>query len=152
MAEKKKTKAPRTKKPPVLFAKTQKLVKAIEKELGSTFVSYWTSPSGSVCENDVVGFYGILQKLGPQEQLNLFIKSSGGSGRASLLIVNLLRQYAERMTVCLPLECASAATMIALGADEIHMGPLAYLTAIDTSLTHDVAPRREDPTLGTRRV
>jgi hypothetical protein len=39
-----------------------------------------------------------------------------------------------------PLNCVSAATMIALGADEIRMGPLAYLSAVDTSLTHDLSP------------
>ena len=30
--------------------------------------------------------------------------------------------------------------MMALGADEIKMGPLAYLTAVDTSLTHALSP------------
>jgi hypothetical protein len=30
--------------------------------------------------------------------------------------------------------------MIALGADEIHMGPLAFLTAVDTSLRHELSP------------
>jgi hypothetical protein len=54
--------------------------------------------------------------------------------------VNLLRRYAKRLVAVLPLECASAATMVALGADEIHMGPLAFLTAVDTSLTHDLSP------------
>ena len=39
-----------------------------------------------------------------------------------------------------PLNCASAATMLALGADRIGMGPLSYLTAVDTSLEHDLSP------------
>ena len=30
--------------------------------------------------------------------------------------------------------------MIALGADEIHMGLLAYLTAVDTAITHSLSP------------
>ena len=30
--------------------------------------------------------------------------------------------------------------MLALGADTIVMGPLSYLTAVDTSLEHDLAP------------
>jgi hypothetical protein len=81
-----------------------------------------------------------MERLGHQKKLNLFIKSNGGDGTASLRIVNLLRGYADRVIVHLPLECASAATMIALGADEIHMGPLAYLTAVDTSITHDLSP------------
>lgn len=34
--------------------------------------------------------------------------------------------------------------MLALGADSIRMGPLAYLTAIDTSITHDLSPIDRD--------
>ena len=59
---------------------------------------------------------------------------------ASLRMVHLLRQYTSRLTVLAPLNCASAATMLALGADAIGMGPLSYLTAVDTSLEHDLSP------------
>jgi hypothetical protein len=59
---------------------------------------------------------------------------------ASLRLVHLLRRYARRLTVIAPLNCASAATMLALGADTIQMGPLSYLTAVDTSLEHDLSP------------
>lgn len=126
--------------PPVLFSETQVLVNKIEKNLGCVFLSYWNTPSGSVSSNVVYGFYDLLQKIGPQEHIALMIKSSGGSGTASLRIINLLRQYAKKITVYLPLECASAATMMALGADEIVMGPLSYLTPVDTSITHDLSP------------
>lgn len=34
--------------------------------------------------------------------------------------------------------------MIALGAEDIQMGPVAYLTAVDTSLTHDLSPIDRD--------
>ena len=37
-----------------------------------------------------------------------------------------------------------SATMLALGADEIHMGPLAFLTAVDTFITHDLSPVDKD--------
>jgi hypothetical protein len=127
-------------KPPILFSETQKIVTAIEKKLGATFISYWDGPNGSVCQDDVLTFYALLRHLGPQRNLALFIKSDGGTGMASLRIVHLLRQYCQRITVLAPLNCVSAATMIALGADEIQMGPLAYLSAVDTSLTHDLSP------------
>ena len=128
------------KKPPILFDKTQEIVRQLEKRLSRTFVAYWTSTSGSVCQNDVVGFNEILQKIGSQKEIALFIKSSGGSGRAALRLVHLLRQFSPRLTALIPLECASAATMLALGADEIRMGSIAYLTAVDTSITHDLSP------------
>ena len=36
------------------------------------------------------------------------------------------------------------ATMMAIGANQIHMGPMAYLSAVDTSLTHDLSPLDRD--------
>ena len=39
---------------------------------------------------------------------------------------------------------APSATMVALGANEIHMGPMAHLSAVDTSLTHDHSPIDRD--------
>lgn len=128
------------KKPPVLFSETQKIILQIQKKLQGTFLAYWNSPNGSVCQNDVVGFYELLRQIGDQERILLFVKSDGGAGKASLRIVHLLRQHSQHLTVLVPLNCVSAATMIALGANEIRMGPLAYLSAVDTSLTHDLSP------------
>src|ERR1051325_1990283 len=110
------------KKPPVLFNKTQEIVRALEKKLGGAFITYWNSPNGSVCQNDVVGLYEIVQSLGDHEQLYILVKSDGGDGQASLRMVHLLRQHTKRLVALIPLEAASAATMLALGADEIRMG------------------------------
>ena len=128
------------KTPPVLFEKTQALLERIQKGVDGTFLSYWTSTSGSVCDNDVMALHAILDARGPQERIALLVKSDGGSGMASLRLVHLLRRYTNRLTVIAPLNCASAATMLALGADTIQMGPLSYLTAVDTSLEHDLSP------------
>ncbi len=128
------------KTPPLLFEKTQALCDRIQKKVDGAFLSYWTSTSGSVCDNDVMALQAILEPRGPQERIALLVKSDGGSGMASLRLVHLLRRYAKRLTVIAPLNCASAATMLALGADTIQMGPLSYLTAVDTSLEHDLSP------------
>jgi hypothetical protein len=82
----------------------------------------------------------LLEATGPQQRIALLVKSDGGSGMAALRLVHLLRRYSRRLTVIAPLNCASAATMLALGADTIQMGPLSYLTAVDTSLEHDLSP------------
>lgn len=127
-------------KPPVLFDQTQQLIRAVQAELGAMFLAYWNSPNGSVCNNDVIGFYEMLRQVGRQDVLYLFIKSDGGDGTSSLRIIHLLRQYAEKLVAVAPLNCVSAATMLALGADEIQMGPLAHLSAVDTSIRHDLSP------------
>jgi hypothetical protein len=131
---------PRIKKPPLLVAKTQQIIQRIEKELNATFLAYWNSTNGSVCQNDVIGLYEVLQTIGAKKKIVLFIKSDGGNGKAALRMIHLLRQYAEKLEAMVVLNCASAATMIALGADEVFMGPLAYFTAVDTSITHDLSP------------
>jgi hypothetical protein len=130
----------RVKTPPLLIAKTQSLLKKIQPKVEGALVTYWTSTSGSVCDNDVLALQELLQDLGPQRQITLVVKSDGGSGMAALRMVHLLRQYTRRLTLLAPLNCASAATMLALGADRIGMGPLSYLTAVDTSLEHDLSP------------
>ncbi|MEN8188727.1 MAG: ATP-dependent Clp protease proteolytic subunit [Thermodesulfobacteriota bacterium] len=128
------------KQPPVLFNKTQNIIREIQDLLGAPFLAYWNSPKGSVCDNDVVAFYELLETIGKQKKIYLFIKSDGGDGEASLRIMNLVRQYCKKVIALVPLECASAATMMAIGSNEIKMGPMAHLSAVDTSLTHELSP------------
>lgn len=128
------------KKPPILYLETQKIIKSIQGQLEGDFLSYWISDQGSLVQGDVLSLYKILNKKKRAKELNLFIKSGGGSGKGALRIIHLLRNFYKKITALVPLECASAATMLVLGSDEIRMGPLAYLTAIDTSITHDLSP------------
>lgn len=131
-------------KPPVLFQETQKLIKKIQSAKKIKILSYWNSVRGSICQDDVSSVYEIIKDWPVQEKIYLFIKSDGGDGKASLRIINLLREHTKKLIVLIPGECSSAATIMALGADEIHMGPLAFLSAVDTSLTHDLSPVDKD--------
>lgn len=134
----------KVKQPPILFDKTQAIIRELNKKLGAMLITYFNNPRGSVCHDDVLALFELLEKIGRQKEIYLFIKSSGGNGQASLRLVNLLRQYCEKVIALIPLECASAATMISLGANEIYMGPMAYLTPVDTSLTHALSPIDRD--------
>lgn len=134
----------RIQRPPVKFKETQQIVRKLGARLDGIFISYWNNPRGAVCHNDAIAIYNMLEGIGHRDTVYLFLKSDGGNGQASLRIVNLLRQYFKNIHALVPLECASAATMIALGANTIHMGPMSYLTAIDTSLTHDLSPTDRD--------
>lgn len=128
------------KKPPVLFNQTQKVIASIESKLDGDFLTYWTSSNSRIVDEDVIAFFGALRNRENKSKLYFFVKSDGGSGEGSLRIVNLLRRYYKHITALVPLDCASAATMLVLGADVIQMGPLGYLSAIDTSIKHDLSP------------
>lgn len=130
----------RVKTPPVLVDKTQKVIASLSGMVDGTFLTYWTSEYGAVCSNDVQAMHEVLRTVRPSDHVTLFVKSAGGDGTSALRLVHLLREHVKKLTVVVPLECASAATMLALGADEIQMGPLAFLTPVDTSLEHQLGP------------
>jgi len=136
--------SPKIKQPPVLFSKTQTAIAQLSELLGGPLITYWNNPRGSICADDVVVMNEILARQGWNDTLYLFIKSNGGNGQASLRIINLIRQYCKNLVALVPLECASAATMITLGANQIQMGPTAYLTAVDTALNHALSPLDRD--------
>jgi hypothetical protein len=144
MEEKNEKQGVKIKQPPVLFNRTQGVIGQLARLLGGPVVTYWNNPRGSVCHSDVVALYEVLQNVGQHETIYLFLKSGGGSGQVSLWLINLLRQHCRELVALVPLECASAATMVALGADRILMGPTAYLTAVDTSLNHALSPLDRD--------
>jgi hypothetical protein len=132
------------KAPPVLVAETQAKIAELSQRLDAPLICYWISEHGSICHNDVVAMNEILKGIDRCKILYLFIKSDGGNGQVSLRLVNLLRRKCQRLVALVPLNCESAATMLALGADEIHMGPMAFLTAVDTSIRHDMSPIDKD--------
>lgn len=130
--------------PPVLFERSQAVLSRLSAALDQPVIAYWHAQNGSVCASDVIALYGIVRRMGAHRRAALFIKSDGGSGEAALRMVNVLRQNVDDLTALVPLECASAATMLALGANRILMGPLGHLSAVDTSLTHDLSPIDRD--------
>ncbi|MCS7064006.1 MAG: hypothetical protein NZM04_08215 [Methylacidiphilales bacterium] len=120
--------------------KTQHLIRKIQAVFELPLLIYWTSSGGSICHNDVVAMSRLLVDWKSAGRVALFLKSDGGNPEAALRLVHLLRQRFSHITLLAPFECASAATMVALGANEIYMGPTSYLTAVDTSLKHDLSP------------
>jgi hypothetical protein len=54
--------------------------------------------------------------------------------------MHILRSHYRHVTAFLPFICASAGTLAALGADEIRMGPGAYLSPVDSALDHPLCP------------
>ncbi len=90
-------------------------------------------------EEDVIGvFHEILETLGEQEKIDLFIYSRGGSTIVPLPLVRLIRKYCQKLGVLVPFRAHSAATMICVGADEIYMTRKAELGPVDPQLNISV--------------
>ena len=128
------------KKPPFLYLTTQKRIKELEIELGCPVLVYFKPSNSNIWTEDMYAILECFKIIGKQKKLALYIRSDGGSGMTSLRIINLLRSYVGELILLAPSECASAATMLALGCDEIQMGPVSSLSPVDSSLTHSLSP------------
>jgi len=69
-----------------------------------------------------------------QKAIDVLIHSSGGDGLAAWKLMSVLRERFEKVAVLVPFMAFSAATMFALGADEIVMHPHASLGPIDPQI------------------
>jgi Serine dehydrogenase proteinase len=94
-------------------------------------------PVDSIDANDLDQIYAALLELNPDRTKNvlLVLLSRGGSIEPAYQISKLCKSFAkERFVVVVPRHAKSAATLIAIGADEIHIGPLGQLGPIDPQL------------------
>ena len=83
---------------------------------------------------DVAGFMEAVSNIDERE-LDLVLHSPGGSAEAAESIVEYLRSRFDHIRAFVPVAAMSAATMVALGADEVVMGAHSQLGPIDPQFT-----------------
>lgn len=94
-------------------------------------------PQNSVDSADLNGLFGSLRRENNEKEKDvlLLLLSRGGAIEPAYQISKICKAYAhEKFVVSIPRYAKSAATLIALGADEIHIGPLGELGPIDPQL------------------
>jgi hypothetical protein len=122
------------------------LIKKIEGQRGSHVICYLTSVRpgvGAHMGDDAVRAmfdHLLLMPERPVEKIDVFICSNGGNGVVPWRVISLLREFAKQVGVLIPYRAYSAATMLALGADEIVMHPFAEMGPIDPTVTNDYNP------------
>lgn len=78
--------------------------------------------------------YDSFSKLDPSKNTLLIIDSRGGSIESAYFISKAAKKFSKRFIVAIPRKAKSAATLISLGADEIHMGIVSQLGPIDPQI------------------
>ncbi len=113
------------------------LIRQLGELRGSNVICYLTSdrePYGAQIASDVLSvFYRHLRALGVGEKISLFLFSNGGTLDTPWPLVGLVREFCEDFEVIVPSKALSAATLVALGADRIVMGPASFLSPVDPS-------------------
>ncbi len=117
-----------------------KLFKKIEEIRKRPLVTYVTSIRPNMSANmagDAIS--QIIQQIeaipDSESEIDFLIVSNGGDPITSLRIIGLFRERFKKVYVLLPYVAYSAATVLALGADEIVMHPYSNLGPVDPQLT-----------------
>lgn len=112
----------------------EKLEAQAPKGKETAYIAFICSAGASIDSDDIPAFGDVLLSIGEVDQLNLIIDSPGGDGTIAEKIIELCRAYCKEFKVIVPNRAKSAATIIALGADEILMGYCSELGPIDAQV------------------
>lgn len=114
------------------------LVRTIEQARRSRVISYICGDrqgsSSQIGEDAIRPMYDHIRRIGHADKIDLFLYSRGGAVEVPWRIVTMLREHCNKLAVLIPYRAHSAATLIALGCDEIVMGRKAELGPIDPAL------------------
>jgi len=117
------------------------LIQGVEKLRNSKVITYYLPDTAQISNDVVPSFYQHLRGLGKQERLDLWIHSRGGTTEVPWRIVQIIRAYCDNFGVLVPEVAHSAATHLALGANEIVMGAFSMLSPVDPTQQHPLSPQ-----------
>jgi hypothetical protein len=127
-------------------AERMSLIKSIEESRKTHVICFLTSVRPNVpaqMSDDMVRVFFehlLLLPSRPVEKLDIFLCSNGGSGTVPWRLVSLFREFAKSFAVLIPYRAYSAASLLALGADEIVMHPFGELGPIDPTVSNEFNP------------
>ena len=122
--------------------KRLELLKAIGAKRQSVVVAYLTSTrpgaGSSIHDRDIeiIESHVRQARLNGARAIDLFLTTYGGDGTAPWSLVAMVREYFKDapFRVIVPADAYSAGSAIALGADEIVMGPASVLGPVDSQV------------------
>lgn len=109
-------------------------IKAIQDIRGkSKIVVYYSIDT--LTPNDAEILFDLLQSVGKQKKLDLFLLSPGGYVDPAFKMAKMCRDFAEeKFGIIIPHYAKSAATLLSLGGDELVMGSASEIGPIDPQI------------------
>jgi hypothetical protein len=117
------------------------LITAIEKARNSAVIAYVLHDNAVIADDALPQIYDKLQALKHRERLDLLLYARGGVTEVCWRLLNLLREYCDHLGVIVGTRVQGPGTLIALGADEIVMGPLSEIGGVEAVRKHPLLPR-----------
>jgi len=123
------------------LAERIELYRQLEEKRKKPLIVYVTSlrenAAGQIGQDAISELLAQLETLpADAKDLDLLLASNGGDATVAWRIVSLIRERVDRFSILIPQAAFSAATLIALGADEIVMHPNGNLGPTDPQITN----------------
>jgi hypothetical protein len=125
------------------------VIQAVENAVGCRVIVYH-STSASLETWDLRPLHSLLEAMGKQNRAALIIQSPGGSADAAHALSSLLNDYIRELHIYVVSYAASAATILALAANKLWMGPGSELSPVDPQVPID--PRMLVPTAASKQT
>jgi hypothetical protein len=103
------------------------LISQLQELRQSQVITFVTAPDVVIRGDVIEQLYEQLHAVGRVPQIDLFLHSTGGQTEIPWRLITLIREFCDRFAVLIPAVAYSAATHLAMGANEIVMGPLSVL-------------------------
>lgn len=131
------------------YEERKKLYKRIEKKRNRPIICYVTShrknASAQMGADAIPEFARHILRISKEtNEIDLLIVSMGGDPIVSLRIVSMIREKFKKFGILTPFSAYSAATLVALGADEIVMHPFSNLGPVDPQIIKKVKGSQKD--------
>lgn len=85
----------------------------------------------AIFPDSITFFEDLIYDADPAEPLHLMLSSPGGDGETAVRLARQAQSRCSELTVIVPDQAKSAATLLAMGAHEILMGPTSDLGPVD---------------------
>jgi len=117
------------------------IYRAIEEKRGRPLIAYVTSlrtnASAQMAQDVIAQIANVINSIDKRyREIDFLIVSNGGDPIVSWRIISMLRARFAKIGVLLPYVAYSAATLLALGADEIIMHKFSNLGPVDPQLNY----------------
>jgi hypothetical protein len=117
------------------------LITAIEKARNSAVIAYVLHDNAVIADDALPQIYDKLQTLKHRDRLDVLLYARGGVTEVCWRLLNLLREYCDHLGVIVGTRVQGPGTLLALGADEIVMGPLSEIGGVEAVRKHPLLPR-----------
>lgn len=120
--------------------KRAELLEDIAGMTGNNVIAYIANTdcpglASAIDRRDPIPFFDLFKHIDKTRGIDLIINSNGGDPDVAEKIVKLCRSVSQTFRVMVPYVAKSAATLIALGADQVLMGRVSELGPIDPQIS-----------------